>query len=60
MLEKLLVLGSFGTIMGHLVRHQTILFVSLGGLGLPLVVQCVTPTFLKCWVSIVLTLVSHF
>jgi hypothetical protein len=37
-LEKLLGMGSFGTIMDHLVCHQVILPISLRGISLPLVV----------------------
>jgi len=60
MLEKLLRSGSFGTTLGNLAHHQITLFVSSGGLNLPLVVQCVGPTSLRCWTLIVPTLVSHF
>ncbi len=60
MLEKLLGSKSFGIIMGHLACCQVIFFTSLGGLGLPLVVQRVAPTFLICWDLIVLTLTSCF
>jgi len=60
MLEKLLGSGSFGTTLGDLAYHQVSLFVSLGGLSLPLVVQHVGPASLRCWTLIVPTLVSHF
>jgi len=60
MLEKLLGSGSFGTTLGNLAHHQVTLFVSSRGLSLPLVVQHVGPTSLRCWTLIVLTLVSHF
>jgi len=46
MLEKLLGSGSFSTIVGHLARCQVTFLVSLGGLGLPLVVQRAAPVFL--------------
>jgi hypothetical protein len=46
MLEKLLGLGSFSTIVGHLARCQVTFLVSLGGLGLPLVVQRAALVFL--------------
>jgi len=60
MLEKLLGLRSFGTIVDHLVHHQVTFPTSLGGLGLPLMVQHVAPIFLRCWVLIAPTLVSCF
>jgi hypothetical protein len=58
--KKLLKLGSFGTIVGHWVCHQIIFPISLGGLGLSLVVQCVALAFLGCWTLIALALVFHF
>jgi hypothetical protein len=59
MLEKLLGLGSFNTIMRHLAHHQVILLASLGGLGLPLMVHLVAFA-LGCWASITLTLIFRF
>jgi hypothetical protein len=60
MLEKILGLGSFGTIVGHLAHCQVTFLTSSGGLGFPLVVQCAILAFLKCWVLIIFALVSHF
>ncbi len=60
MLEKLLGSRSFGTIVGHLVRHQIILHVFSRGLGLPSMVQHVALTFFECWVLITLALIFHF
>jgi hypothetical protein len=48
MLTKLLGLGSFGTIMGHLACRQVTIFTFSGGLSLPLMVRHVAPTFLGC------------
>jgi hypothetical protein len=45
MLRKLLALGSFGTIMGHLACCQVILFTFLGGLSLPLGSDMLPPPF---------------
>jgi hypothetical protein len=59
-LEKLLKLGSFGTIVGHWVRHQVIFPISSRGLGLSLVVQRFALAFLGCWALITLALVFHF
>jgi hypothetical protein len=39
MLEKMLGLGSFGTTLGHLARHQITIFASSGGLSLPLMAK---------------------
>jgi hypothetical protein len=60
MLEKLLNPRSFGAIMGHLTRCQIILPTSLGGLGLPLVVQLVAVAFLGCWALITPRLIFCF
>jgi len=60
MLEKLLGSGSFGTTVGHLVSCQVIFLASSRGLGLPSVVQCATPTFLRCWALIAFALMSRF
>jgi hypothetical protein len=60
MLEKLLGLGSFGFIVGHLTRSCVTRFAYLGGIGLPLMVRLVAPTFLGYWALIALVLVFHF
>jgi hypothetical protein len=60
MLEKLSGLGSFGTIVGHLVCCQVILPTSSRGLNLPSMVQCIAFTFLGCWALIILPLISCF
>jgi hypothetical protein len=60
MLEKLLRLGSFGTIMGHLARCQVTFLISSRGLNLPLMVQCVAPAFLGCSAIIAHALTFHF
>lgn len=60
MLEKLLGSRSFGTTMGNLAHCQVTFLVSLRGLGLLLMVQCATLTFLECWTLILLTLVFRF
>jgi hypothetical protein len=59
-LEKLLTVGSFGIMVGHLVHCLVILLASLGGFGLSLLVQFATIAFLGCWALITLTLVIHF
>jgi hypothetical protein len=59
MLEKLLGLGSFNTIMCHLAHHQVILLAFLEGLSLPLVVHLVALA-LGCWAFITLTLIFRF
>jgi hypothetical protein len=59
MLEKLLSLGSFNTIMRHLAHHQVILLASLGGLGLPSMVHLVALA-LGCWVFITLTVIFRY
>jgi hypothetical protein len=59
MLEKLLGLGSFGTIVGHLARRKIILVVFSRGLGFTLVVRHATFVFLGCWALIILALISH-
>ncbi len=60
MLEKLLNLGSFDTIMGHLTRHQVTFPTSLGWLGLPSMVQFAALVFLGCWALIAPTLIFRF
>jgi hypothetical protein len=60
MLQKQLGSRSFGTIMGHLVRYQITLLVSLGRLDLPSMVQHVTITFVGYWALIAFTLIFHF
>jgi hypothetical protein len=47
-MEKLLKSLSFGTIVGHLARSQVTFPISFKVLGLPLVVQHVSPAFLRC------------
>jgi len=46
MLEKLFGAESLVSSIGHLVCHQAILLISLGGIGLLFVIQTTTPTFL--------------
>jgi len=60
MLETLLGSRSFGIIVGHLAHCQIIFLTSSRGLGLPLVVQHATPTFLGCWALIAHALIFHF
>jgi len=60
MLEKILRSGSFGTIVGHLARCQVTFPTFSWGLTLPLVVRRAAPAFLRCWVLIILALVSRF
>jgi len=51
-LEKLLVEGSFGGSIGHLVHHQASFPTSLGKFSLLFVVWIATPMFLGCWALI--------
>ncbi len=60
MLEKLFGVRSFGDSINHLAHHQTTLPTSLGGFGLPFMVQTTAPTFLKCQTLIALALIIHF
>jgi hypothetical protein len=60
MLEKLLGVRSFGDSINHLAHHQTTLLTSLGGFGLPFMVQTIAPAFLRCRALIALALITHF
>jgi hypothetical protein len=60
MLEKLLGLGFFGTIVDHLIHCHVILLVSSRELGLLSMVQHATLALLKCWVLITFALVFRF
>jgi hypothetical protein len=60
MLEKILGLRFFGTIVGHLTHCHVIFLVSLGELGLLSMVQHATLALLKCWVLITFALVFCF
>ncbi len=46
--------------MAHLTCHQITFPISLGGLGLPSMVQFTALAFLGCWALIVPTLIFHF
>lgn len=58
LLEKKLI-WTFG-FWFSLACHQVIFFAFLSGFGFPSVVRIVVPTFLKCWASIALALVTRF
>jgi hypothetical protein len=60
MLEKLFGARSFGGFINHRAHHHAIFIASLGGLGLPPVVQIVAPAFLGCWALIALTFITCF
>jgi len=57
---KLLTRGSLGGIIGHLVHHQVIFFVSSSTLDLTFVVQIVALAFLGCLALIIPTLIIRF
>ncbi len=59
-MDKLLGIGFFNSMVGHLAYCEVILLAFSRGLGLPFVIQLVGPTFLGCWALNTPTFVIHF
>jgi len=59
-LERLLGVGSFSIMVGHLAHRHVILLASSRGFGLPTMVRLVSLAFLGCWALIVSTFVICF
>jgi hypothetical protein len=59
-LEKLLGVGSFGSIIGHLACCQAIFFAFSDRFTFLSIVQTIAPAFLGCWALIALAFIICF